>query len=61
MGRLSGSGLRALDVGLHGSRIQAMNYPDPLKDPKNGSSQNDAHYYLGETREILGGSIYWIL
>ena len=38
-----------------------VTFPDPLKDPKNGSPQNDPHYYIGETRASLGGSIFWIL
>ena len=34
---------------------------DLLKDPKNGTLQSDPHYYVGETRGLLRGSIFWIL
>ena len=34
---------------------------DPLKDPKNGTPQNEPQYYIGEPRVVLRGSIFWIL
>ena len=36
-------------------------YPDALQDPKNGTHPTLAHYYIGETKGVLGGSIFWIL
>ena len=36
-------------------------FPDPLEDPKNGTSQNDSNYYIGEPKGLLKGSIFWIL
>ena len=43
------------------SSLLVASSPAPLKDPKDGTSQNDPHYYIGETRVFLGGSICWIL
>ena len=33
-------------------------HPDPLKDPKNGTPQNDPRYYAGKPRGLLGVSIF---
>ena len=34
---------------------------DLLKYPKDGIPQNDPHYYIGETRGLLGGfTLLWI-
>ena len=42
-------------------KYMIIRYPDPLKDPTNGTPQDDTHYYIGETRRLLGGAILWIL
>ena len=36
-------------------------YPDPLKDPNMELPKMTPPYYIGETRVLLGGSIFWIL